>query len=115
MNQITYGDLFAYLRDHKQTLRTANPHYLVKRFLSLHLLPHSRIIEVLEGFGGYDDEEVLWNAAIRIPSDTGLLEDVETPVEYAIRQELYVYNGNSGWEEPDINSALAMMMEERHG
>ena len=57
----------------------------------------------------------MWNAAARIPSDTGLLEDVETPVEYAIRQELYVYNGNSGWEEPDINSALAMMMEERHG
>jgi hypothetical protein len=36
-------------------------------------------------------------------------------VEYAIRQELYVYNGNSGWGEPDINAALAMMMEARHG
>lgn len=115
MKPVTYGDLFAFLRNHKSGLRSSDPHFQTKRFLSEHHLSHPRIIEVLEGFGGYDDEEILWNAAIRIPSDTCLLEDVETPMEYAIRKELYVLNGNSGWGEPDINAALAMMMEARHG
>ena len=112
MKPITYGDLFAFLRNQQSGGRSPDPHFLTKRFLSEHHLPHTRIIEVLEGFGGYGDEDILWNAAIRIPSDTSLLEDVETPMEYAIRKELYVYNGSSGWGEPDINSALEMMMLE---
>ena len=111
MTQLTYGHLYAFLRKHESDMRSSDPHFWTKRFLSEHHLPHSRIIEVLEGFGGYDDEEVLWNASARIPSDTSLLEDVETPMEYAIRKELYVYNGSS-WSEPDTNSALEMMMQE---
>ena len=111
MKQLTYGHLYAFLRKHESDIRGPDPHFWTKRFLSEHHIRHDRILEILAGFGGYDDEEVLWNVVNRVPDSKGLLEDVETPVEYAIRKELYVFNGSS-WGEPDINSALEMIMLE---
>jgi len=106
----TYGDLFAYLRNHQRELRSPDPYFLVKRFLSEHGIVADSIIHVLEGFGGYDDTEVLMNAVGRIPADTPLVADVETPEAFAIRNGLHVYDENDGWSYPDLNAALTMMM-----
>jgi len=43
--------------------RTTDPFFHTRHFLREHVVPAPRVIEILEGFGGYDDQEVLLNAA----------------------------------------------------
>ena len=109
----TYGSLFAYLENHEQEMRSTDPHFLTRRYLSQQQLKDDRIIEILEGFGGYDDGEVLLNVVGRIDPDTLLIEDVETPAEYAARNDLFVYSPDNSWAELDLNTAMVQMLEER--
>ena len=109
MKPATYGDLFEYLLG-QDASRNTDPFLNTRRYLREHNVPAHRVIEILEGFGGYDDQEVIWNAATKIPPATLLTDDVETPAEFAIRNDLWVYNGTAHGE-PDLNSAIQMMME----
>jgi hypothetical protein len=111
----TYGSLFAYLENHQQESRSTDPHFLTRRFLSEHHLKHDRIIEILEGFGGYDDGEVLLNVVEKIDRNTSLWAEVETPMEYALRNRLFLYTDDNGWSEPDLNLATLMMLEAKRG
>jgi hypothetical protein len=111
----TYGSLFAYLENHQQDSRSTDPHFLTRRFLSEHHLKYDRIIEVLEGFGGFDDLEVVLNVVGKIDPNTSLWAEVETPMEYALRHRLFLYTDDNGWSEPDLNLATLMMLGERHG
>jgi hypothetical protein len=113
MKTATYGDLFDYLSG-QGTRRNTDSFLNTRRFLREHGVPSTRVIEILEGFGGYDDQEVLWNAASKIPLDTTLSQDVETPAEFGIRHDLWVSNGN-GFGEPDLNAAIEMMEANKHG
>jgi len=114
MKPATYGDLFEYLLG-QDSSRNTDPFLNTRRFLREHSVPANRVVEILEGFGGYDDQEVILNATSKIPPATPLSEDVETPAEFAIRNDLWVYNG-SEHGEPDLNAAIEMMMEaSRHG
>jgi hypothetical protein len=113
MRRATYGDLFDYLSG-QDTQRNTDPFLNTRRFLREHSVPATRVIEILEGFGGYDDQEVLWNAASKIPLDTPLSQDLETPAECAIRNDLWISNGN-GFGEPDLNAAIQMMEANKHG
>lgn len=112
--EATYGDLFAYLRTHQRSFRGPDSFFLVKRFLGRMGIAAQPIIDVLEGFGGYDDIEVVMNAAGRIRADTPLTAAVETPFQYAIRHELFVYPEGCQWGEPDITAALQRMMEDSY-
>ena len=111
----TYGDLFAFLRNHERMLRSTDPFFLVKRFLNRVGNEAEPIISILEGFGAYDDVEVLLNAAERIGPGTPLTAAVETPFQYAVRNELYVYQEGSQWGEPDINMAMEQMTKGNRG
>ena len=114
MKTATYGDLFDYLLEQDNS-RNTDTFLNTRRFLREHSIPANRVIEILEGYGGYDDQEVIWNTASKIPPNTPLSEDVETPAEFAIRHDLWVYNA-AGHGEPDLNAAIEMMMEgKNHG
>ncbi len=89
----TYGDLYLYIekkfakkikREHKEAF-----HY-TKEFLQLHHIPNpSRIIQILSDFGAASDIEILWSVVSRIKDSTEMTKDIETPVEYALRNEYY--------------------------
>ena len=118
----TYGDLYLFI-EKKFASRTKreNIHGFVytKRFLEKHHIPNpSRIIQILSDFGAASDLEVLWNAADKIPDNTNIEKDIETPIEYAIRNNYYCKWHEGMWVRckkedkgsmPDISTAYKRM------
>ena len=119
----TYGDLYLYLekkfakrvkREHK-----AEAFCYTKAFLDKNLVPNaSRIIQILSDFGGGSDLEILFNVSWRIAEDIKLTDDIETPVEYALRNKYYTRWHEGMWVSctakakdchPDINKAYKSM------
>ena len=83
-----------------------------------HIPNPSRIIQVLSDFGAASDLEILWNVAEKINDDTLLTKDIETPVEFALRNEYYTKwhegmwvrcNKNDLGAMPDLNTAYSRM------
>jgi len=121
-NDITYGDLYLYIEKKfaTRTNRDNKEHfYYTKKFLNKYHIPNpSRIIQVLSDFGAASDLEILWNVAERISDDTLLTKDIETPVEFALRNEYYTKwhegmwvrcNKNDIGAMPDLNTAYRRM------
>jgi hypothetical protein len=118
----TYGDLYLYIEKKfaTRTNRNNKKHfYYTKKFLSKYDIPNpSRIIQVLSDFGASSDLEILWNAADKINDNTLLTKDIETPVEFALRNEYYTKwhegmwvrcNKNDIGAMPDLNTAYIRM------
>ena len=125
---ITYGDLYLFI-EKKFAKRVKREHrdafFYTKQFLEENHVPNpSRIIQILSDFGAAQDLEVLWNVAERIPDTTDITEDIETPVEYAIRNNYYCRwhegmwvsckRGDTGYM-PDLNKANERMSQFRNG
>ena len=121
-NKITYGDLYLFIeksfakkykREHKEAF------FYTKKFLEENnVINISRIIQILSDFGAAQDIEILWNVADKVSDDTPITQDIETPIEYAIRNEYYCRwhegmwvrckKGDNGFM-PDINEAYKKM------
>ena len=116
----TYGDLYAYLNNRIENKKSAEPFYLVQQFSELHGFDANGIIPILEGFGGYDDMEVLFNVIRRIPAETAIGSDVETAEKLAVRKGFHCRWADGQWKEcsadhpdamPDLNRALFELMK----
>jgi hypothetical protein len=116
----TYGDLYAYLNNRIENKKSAEPFHLVQQFSALHGFDANGIIPILEGFGGYDDHEVLFNVIRRIPAETAIGSDVETAEQVARRKGFYCRWADGQWNEcsaehpdamPDLNRALFELMK----
>jgi len=119
---ITYGDLYLYI-EKKFAKRTKREHkesfFYTKKFLEKnHINKPSRIIQILSDFGAAQDIEVLWNVAEKIPDETNIEHDIETHVEYAIRNNYYCKWHEGMWVRckqedsgsmPDLNTAYTKM------
>ena len=122
MDDKTYGDLYLYL-EKKFSRRTKKEKresfFLTKEFLDhYHVVNPSRIIQVLSDFGAASDLEILFNVSWRIPEKTKLTDDIETPIEYALRNGYYTRWHEGMWvsctaeasdAHPDINKAYEKM------
>ena len=116
----TFGDLYAYLNNRVENKKSAEPFHLVQQFSDLHGFDANGIIPILEGFGGYDDMEVLFNVICRIPAETAIGSDVETAEQMARRKGFHCRWADGQWNEcpadhpdatPDLNRALFELMK----
>lgn len=114
----TYGTLFTYLKNRIRKKQSAEPFHLVHEFSALHGVDPDALAPILQGFGGYDDLEVLFNVVGRIPEEALLGSPVETPEQYAVRHGLYCRRAEGGLvecsadepdAEPNLNRAVALM------
>ena len=80
MTTITFSDLYAYLDENIQDKASTDPHHLVREFSERQGLDADALIPILEGFGGYDDHEVLFNVVGRIQEDTVIGRPIEENV-----------------------------------
>jgi len=113
MKEYTYGDLFEYLQGMNWSRSTGLE--LCSRFLRLNHAPEKQVLDILQGFGGYCDGEVVFNVIGRIDPSTLLSEPVETPAQYAERHGLYLEPDEYGWSALDLNAAMKQMMEVQYG
>ena len=118
----TYGDLYLFI-EQKFAKRTKREHreafFYTKQFLEDNHVPNpSRIIQILSDFGAAQDLEVLWNVAEKIPDHVMITQDIETPIEYAIRNKYYCRWHEGMWVSckegddgcmPDLNKAYTRM------
>lgn len=66
----TFGDLYRHLADNLHNKNSDEPFRLVRQFTARHGVDADGLIPILEGYGGYDDGEVLLNVMYRIPEET---------------------------------------------
>jgi len=110
--------LYSFIEDNFHHRDHTDPHRLVKKFSDNYGLDSNRIIQIVKGFGGHNDFEVVLNLPDRIPGDTEIDENIATPEEFAIKNNLYCKWQNGQWVEcdkadkdsmPDLNKAHVMM------
>jgi hypothetical protein len=116
---ITYGDLYDYLEEVvKQTEEDLTDYSYVIGFCTKYNIESKRLLQILYDFGGHSDIEVILNLPKFIRYDTPITKDVETPVEYAIRNNLYARFHEGMWVRckkndngsiPDLNTAYQQM------
>lgn len=126
---ITYGDLYLFLEQklsqRKQRNKNIKAFYFTKKFCQINNINYSstsRIIQVLSDFGASNDIEVLWNVAESIADETPIDSDIETPIEFAIKNGYYTKWHEGMWVRckqndigamPDLNTAYQILYERR--
>ena len=122
---ITYGDLYDYLESilkNSETEELSDYYYTLKFCESNQILP-DRLLQILFDFGGHNDIEILLNLPSSINEDTPITKDIETPVEYAIRNNLYARFHEGMWVRckksdkgsiPDLNTAYQKMFPNKN-
>lgn len=110
--------LYNYLESHMYDRDKEHPLYLVKKFCEFYELPFDRIKKIVNDFGGFTDTEILLNVVHKISGDREIELDIETPVEFAERNNLYCKWHTGGWisckkedsgSTPDLNAAYTLM------
>ena len=115
-----YGDLFDYLENKvfAEKYKKIDNFYHTEKFCKDHNLDGERIILTLYDFGGHNDSQVLYNVVGKIRRATDLNKEIETPVEFAIRNRLYCRFHEGMWvrckkgakdAKVDLNKANEMM------
>lgn len=74
----TFGDLYAYLDENIHDKTSTERLHFVREFSARHGVDADGLIAILEGYGGYDDGEVLFNVVDRIPEETVIGSPIET-------------------------------------
>ena len=77
----TYGTLFAHLKKRIRKKASTERFHLVRQFTARHGVDADGLIPILEGYGGYDDGEVLLNVVDRIPDHAKIGHPVESMLE----------------------------------
>lgn len=125
---ITYGDLYLFLEKHfaqrQKRPRNVEPFFLTKQFCNTyHINNPSRIVQILSDFGASNDIEVLWNVVEMIPDETPIDKDIDTPVEFAIKNDLYTKWHEGMWVRckkddkgsmPDLNTAYQKLYNKKN-
>ena len=116
-----YQDLYAYI-EHNIVHRDHNvPHYLLKQFCEKNNLDFPRLQKIVSDFGGHNDIEIVLNVPDSIPDDFDINVDIETPVEFAKKNNLYCKWHEDKWipcdkadkdAMPDLNTAYEIMFTE---
>jgi hypothetical protein len=117
---ITYGDLYEYLEDILKNSddEGLSDYYHTLQFCKDNNIETNRLLQILFDFGGHNDIEILLNLPRSIKDETPINKDIETPVEYAIRNNLYARFHEGMWVRckknnkgaiPDLNTAYQQM------
>jgi hypothetical protein len=117
---VTYGDLYEYIKTVIKNSDTEDlsDYYHTIKFCEFHKIETDRLLQILHDFGGNNDIEVILNIPKSIKPDTPITKDIETPAEYAIRNNLYARFHEGMWVRckksdkgsiPDLNTAYQKM------
>ena len=118
----SYGDLFKYLEFkivHEREIYISN-FYHTQKFCEARNLDTERIVLTLYDFGGHNDVQILYNVVGKIDKSLDLDAEIETPVEFAIRNNLYRRWHEGMWVSckkgaegamVDLNKANEMMFD----
>lgn len=87
----TYGTLFTQLKKRIRKKASSERFHLVREFSGHHGVDADGLIAILEGYGGYDDGEVLLNVVDRIPDHAQIGHRVESMLEEQPHSP-YLYN-----------------------
>ena len=85
------------------------PLHLVRRFCETYSLDFDRMKKIVYDFGGHDDVEVILNVPNSIPGDCEIDLNIETPVEFAERNNLYCKMQDGKWVECEKSDPCAML------
>lgn len=121
---ITYGHLYDYLESElsKQTRSKINNFHYTLEFCKKHKIESSRLMKILYDFGGHNDLEILINVSESISHDTLIDKDIETPIEFAIKNKYYARLHEGMWVRcnkndvgaiPDLNTAYQKMFHNK--
>jgi hypothetical protein len=117
---ITYGDLYNYLESklRKQNPKAINNFHYTLEFCKSKGMETERLLKILYDFGGHNDLQVILNVSVAIEDDTPISKEIETPVEFAIRNNYYARFHEGMWVRckkndsgsiPDLNTAYQKM------
>lgn len=117
---ITYGDLYDYLESKlaKKSSKSINNFHYTLEFCSLNKVDTERLLKILYDFGGHNDLQIFLNVSRSIGDETPITKDIETPIEYAIRNNYYAKFHEGMWVRcrkndngsiPDLNTAYQKM------
>jgi len=113
-----FEDLYSFIEDHFYDRDKESPLYLVSKFCETYNLDFDRVKKIVSDFGGFNDVEVLLNVMTSVPGEQEIDISIETPAEFAERNNLYCKWHMGGWvscdkEEkgsmPDLNKAYTLM------
>lgn len=114
-----FETLYNYVENHMYDRDKDHPLYLVKQFCEFYGLPFDRIKKIVNDFGGFTDAEILFNVVNKVPGDKEIDLNIETPAEFAERNNLYCKWHKGSWVEcesseegamPDLNRAYSTYM-----
>lgn len=120
---ITYGNLYDYLEsklDKHISKKTINNFHYTLEFCRLNKIESDRLLKILYDFGGHNDLQILLNVPSSISDETLIDKEIETPVEYAVRNNYYAKFHEGMWVRckkndigsiPDLNTAYQKMSE----
>jgi|688.fasta_scaffold684966_1 hypothetical protein len=122
---ITYGDLYNYLESKliKQNPKTINNFHYTLEFCQANGIQTDRLFKILYDFGGHNDLQIILNVSVAIGDDTPISKEIETPVEFAIRNNYYARFHEGMWVRckkndngsmPDLNTAYQKMFGDKN-
>ncbi len=113
-----FESLYSFIEDNFGRRDHNMPHFLLKEFCETYKLDFNRLKKIVSDFGGHNDVELILNVPNSIDGDSLIDYSIETPVEFAERNNLYCKWHNGGWVPcdkadedamPDLNRAHIMM------
>jgi hypothetical protein len=120
---VTYGHLYDYLeKELSKNNSSLEAFVFTKSFCEDNHVNSTRLIGILQGFNAHNDIEVLINVIEYISTDTPINQDIETPTEFAIRNNLYARFHEGMWVRckqndkgsiPDLNTAYTKMFKKK--
>lgn len=122
---LTYGDLYIYLEKYFIQRQNRNIELedfsLTKNFCKINNISNvSRLIQILSDYGASNDIEIIWNVTEMIPDDTPINKDLDTPIEFALKNNYYTKWHEGMWVKckkndigsmPDLNTATQKLYE----
>jgi len=116
-----FEDLYSFIEDRFYDRDKESPLYLVGKFCETYNLNFNRLKKIVSDFGGHNDLEVILNVVSNVPGEQEIDMSIETPAEFAERNNLYCKWHTGGWVPcdkadknamPDLNRAYEKMFTE---
>jgi hypothetical protein len=116
-----FEDLYSFIEDRFYDRDKESPLYLVSKFCETYNLNFNRLKKIVSDFGGHNDLEVILNVVSNVPGEQEIDMSIETPAEFAERNNLYCKWHTGGWVPcdkadknamPDLNRAYEKMFTE---
>lgn len=104
-----FESLYSFIEDNFHSRDKNENFYLVNKFCAFYCLDANKLKKILSDYGAYNDKEVIFNVTDKLPGETDIGSDIETPVEFAKRNKLYCKLHMGSWidcEESEEGSVL---------